>query len=153
MPWVAFGKWKQGQLDGSMPGGQVDFDAASALEIMLLTSAVNPASHVDTWEDVAEMLSTASVAEVSGSGYARRVLAGNDVSAPASGVVTVDATDPTTYSEDASGFTNARYAILTGAGADASTPVVAYYDLGANKGNTTGTLSLTFAAAGIFTLT
>jgi len=152
MAWVAFHKWKQGTLDGSAaPNVPVDFDAASALGILLLTSAVNPASHVATWQDVTEMLSTASVAEVTGSDYARKPLSGNDATLSA-GTVTVDASDPAAYSQNASGFSDARYAILYGKDAsDASAPVIAYYDLGANKGNVTGTLTLQFSAAGIFT--
>jgi hypothetical protein len=152
MAWVAFHKWKQGQLDSNaQPGAPVDFDGASALEILLLTSAVDPASHVSSWDDVTAMLSTASVAEVTGSNYARKVLSGNDVTL-SGGTVTVDASDPAAYSQHASGFSDARYAILTGADAsDASTPVIAYYDFGANKGNVTGSLTLQFSASGIFT--
>lgn len=153
MAWVAFHKWKMGQLDDSaVPGGAVDFDGASALQLILITSAINPASHVASWDDVAAMLSTASVAEVTGSNYARKTLAGNDATLSA-GTVTVDASDPAAYSQHASGFADARYVILAAKDAsDASACVIAYYDLGANKGNTTGTLTLQFSAAGIFTL-
>jgi len=152
MAWVAFHKWKQGQLDlSAVPGGAVDFDAASGLQLLLLTSAIDPASHVATWQDITEMLSTASVAEVAGSNYARKTLAGNDVTVSA-GTVTVDASDPAAYSQHASGFNDARYAILAKKDAsDASAVVVAYYDLGANKGNVTGALSLQFSTDGIFT--
>lgn len=152
MAWVAFHRWKQGQLDGNAaPGTPVDFDAASALGILLLTSAVDPASHVATWQDVTEMLSTASVAEVTGSNYARKTLTGNDATL-STGTVTVDASDPAAYSQHASGFSDALYAILYGVDAsDASAPVIAYYDFGANKGNVTGDLTLQFSASGIFT--
>jgi len=151
MAWVAFHKWKQGQMDSSsQPGAPVDFNNDD-LRILLLTSAVDPASHVATWDDVTAMLSTASVAEVTGSGYARKALAGEAVSLSA-GTVTIDASDPTAYSQNASGFTDARYAILYNyAASDASAGVIAYYDLGANKGNTTGSLTLQFSSAGIFT--
>lgn len=151
MAWVAFHKWKQGQMDGSAaPGAPVDFDAASAIQIILITSAVNPNSHVATWDDITAMLSTASVAEVSGSNYSRKVLSGNDATL-SGGTITIDASNPAAYSQHASGFSDARYAILAGVGSDASVPVIAYYDLGANKGNKTGTLTLEFSAAGIFT--
>ncbi len=151
MAWVAFGLWKQGQLDSAaQQSAPVDFDLASGLEIRLLTSAIDPAGKISSWGDMIDVLSTASVAEVTGSNYAAKVLAGNDATLSA-GTVTVDASDPAAYAQHASGFSNARYAILTGAGVDASTPVIAYYDFGANKGNKTGSLTLQFSAAGIFT--
>lgn len=153
MAWVAFHKFKQGQMDSSsMPGAPVDFNVASNnLLILLITSAVNPASHVATWDDITEMLSTASVAEVTGSDYARKQLSGEAVTLSA-GTVTIDASDPSAYSQNASGFSDARYAILAKYNAsDASAGVIAYYDFGSNKGNTTGTLTLQLSAAGIFT--
>ena len=134
----------------AQPGAPVDFDT-NTIQILLLTSAVNPASSVATWQDVAEMLSTASVAEVTGSNYARKTLSSTDVTL-SSGTITVDGSDPTAYSQHASGFSDARYAILhKDASADASAPLIAYYDLGANKGNTTGNLTLQLSAAGLFT--
>jgi len=150
MAWVMFHQFKLGQLDNSANHGQIDFDAASALQIILLTSAANPASYVATWDDVTAMLADAT--EVSGTNYARKTLSGNDAT-PSSGTITVDASDPSAYSQSASGFNNARYAILAATGADASAGLVAYYDFGSNKGNTTGNLTLQFSSAGIFTLT
>jgi hypothetical protein len=132
-------------------GTPVDFNTDD-MRILLITSAVNPASNVATWDDVTAMLSTASVAEVSGTNYARKTLAGEAVTL-STGTVTIDASDPAAYSQSASsGFSNARYAILYKYNAsDASAGLVAYYDFGANKGNTTGSLTLEFSAAGIFT--
>lgn len=152
MAWVLFHKFKQGQFDGSaQPNAPIDFDAASALQLMMITSAVNPASHVSTWQDVTEMLSTASVAEVSGSGYARRTLTGNDITL-SSGTITLDASDPSAFAQDASGFNDARYAILANKQAsDASAPLVAYYAFGSNQSNVSGALTLQFSASGIFT--
>ena len=151
MAWVAFHKWKQGQLDSSsQPGAPVDFNGDD-IRILLLTSAVNPASNVATWDDVTNMLSTASVAECSGSNYARKTI-GNEAITLSAGTITFDGDDPAAYSQHASGFNNARYAILYKHNAsDASAGVIAYYDLGANKGNTTGNLTLQFSAAGVFT--
>jgi hypothetical protein len=135
-----------------MPGAPVDFNVASNnLGILLLTDVVDPASHVATWEDIDEMLSTASVAEVTGTNYARKQLSGEAVTLSA-GTVKIDASDPSAYSQHGSGFSDALYAILYKHNAsDASAGVIAYYDFGANKGNVTGDLSLEFSAAGIFT--
>lgn len=151
MAWVAFHKFLQGQMDGtSQPGAPVDFDSGD-LRILLLTSAVDPASHVATWEDVTEMRSTASVVEVSGTNYAIKALAGEAVTLSA-GTVHISASDPAAYSQHASGFANALYAILYDYHAsDASAGLIAYYDFGANKGNTTGTLTLEFSSGDIFT--
>ena len=150
MPWVAFHKWKQAQLDGqSQPNAPVDFNNDS-IALLLLKSTADPATNVGTWEDVADAV--ASSAEVTGTNYARKDLAGVTVTL-SGGTVTVDASDPTAYAQDASGFDDARYAILyKKATADASAPVIAYYDFGSNKGNTTGSLTLQFSStSGIFT--
>lgn len=151
MAWVAFHKFKQGQMDSSsQPGAPIDFNGDD-IRILLITSAVNPASHVATWDDVTAMLSTASVAEVSGTNYARKALAGESVTLSA-GTIIIDASDPSAYSQSSSGFNNARYAILYKYNAsDASAGVIAYYDLGSNRGNISGTLTLQLSAAGIFT--
>lgn len=149
MAWVAFHLFKQGQMDSSsMPGAPVDFNG-NDIRLLLITSAVNPASHVATWDDVAHVVLDAT--ECSGTNYARKALSGESVTLSA-GTVTIDASDPAAYSQSASGFANARYAILYKyAASDASAGTIAYYDFGANKGNTTGTLTLQFSAAGIFT--
>ena len=152
MAWVFFHRFKLGQLDAAgQPGAPVDFDTDS-VRILLITSAVNPASHVATWQDVTEMLSTASVAEVSGTNYARKTLSSVDATLSA-GTITVDGSDPSVYSQSGSGFSDARYAILYKYNAsDASAGVIAYYDLGSNKGNVSGDLTLQLSAAGLFTL-
>lgn len=147
MAWIGFHKFKQGQMDSSsQPGAPIDFNGDD-LRILLITSAVAPT--VATDDDVAQLL--VACTEVTGTNYARKALAGEAVTLSA-GTITIDASDPSAYSQHASGFANARYAILYKFNAaDASAPVIAYYDFGANKGNTTGSLTLQFSAAGIFT--
>jgi hypothetical protein len=69
----------------------------------------------------------------------------------AGGVLTFDAAD-VTWSQHATGFTNARYAVMyksTGTPAD-DTPI-AYADFSADKGNVSGDLVLQMDAAGIWT--
>lgn len=147
MAWVAYHKWKQGQMDAaSQPSAPVDFNTDD-IRLLLLTSGATPT--VATDEDVADAI--ASSGEVTGSEYARKALAGEAITL-SSGTVTFDASDPAAYSQSASGFSDARYAVLYKHNAsDASAALVAYYDLGANKGNKTGSLTLQFSAAGVFT--
>ena len=119
------------------------------MRLLLLKSTATPASSIATWQDVADAI--AGSTEVTGSNYARKALAGEAITLSA-GTVTFDASDPTAYSQHASGFSDARFAILYKHNAsDASAPLVAYYDFGGNKGNVTGTLTLQFSASGIFT--
>jgi len=147
MAWVMFGKFIQSQFEAA-PKGQIDFNSTD-LRILLLTSAGAPVTA--TAEDVADMLAGSPV-EVTGSNYARKALASEAVTI-SSVTVTIDASDPTAYSQHASGFSDARYAVLyVETSSDATTTLVAYYDLGANKSNKTGTLTLALSAAGIFTV-
>ena len=149
MAWVAFHKWKQGQLDSSsQPNAPVDFNNDD-MRILLLKSTATIT--VATNQDVADVI--ASSGEVAGSNYARKALSGEAITL-STGTVTFDASDPASYSQHASGFTDARYAVLYKHNAsDASAPVVAYYDFGQNYGNQAGSLTLQFDANGIFTLT
>ena len=150
MAWVAYHLWKQGQLDqAAQPGAPVDFDSDD-IQILLVDSSNAPSAAAD--QDVADAIAGSPATEVTGSNYARKALAGEAITL-SGGTVTFDASDPAAYSQHASGFSDARYAVLfADKGADASSPLIAYYDFGANKGNKTGTLTLQFDASGIFTL-
>jgi len=147
MAWVVFGSFIESQFSAS-PFSAVNFDSGD-VRLLLLTSAAAPVAATN--EDVGDLLA-GSAAEVSGSNYARKDLSG--VAFTLSSVTgTFDASDPATYSQHASGFSDARYAVLYIQNAsDASAQVIAYYDLGANKGNVSGDLTLEFSAAGIFTV-
>ena len=147
MAWVMFGKFIESQFSAT-PKAAVNFDSAD-VRLMLLTSAGAPSVNSD--DDITAMLS-GSPAEVSGSNYARKDLSG--VAFTLTSVTgKFDASDPAAYSQDASGFSDARYAVLyVHNSSDASTTLIAYYDLGANKNNVSGTLTLTFDSSGIFTV-
>jgi hypothetical protein len=72
---------------------------------------------------------------------------------PTAGVLTFDASDPTTWSQHASGFSNGRRAILfydTGVAAT-STLVGFSDDFGADLGNVASDFSVAFNASGIYT--
>lgn len=152
MAWVAFHKFKEGQMDGGATGKNLPVDFEGDLRLMLLDSGFDPASSVAAWIDVAQMLAVSGCSEVSGTNYARKALDGEAVTVSA-GTIKIDAADTgLSYAQSGTGFSDALYAILYEHDAsDASADVIAYYDFDANKGNKTGKLTLTFSAAGIFT--
>jgi hypothetical protein len=91
--------------------------------------------------------------EVTGTGYTQ---GGNEVANPdvtvAGNVITFDADDPATWSQDGAGFADARFAILyKDSGVDTTANLVAYHDLGSDKGNVAGDLSIQLDATGIST--
>lgn len=94
--------------------------------------------------------------EVTGTGY---TAGGNACATPTwtgpdgSGILTFDAADPATWSQNAAGFTNARRAILYyDTGTSSTSRLVGYSnDFGADVGNVAGDVTVTFNAAGIYT--
>jgi len=147
MAWVIYPKFKELQFGGTA-GSAIDFEGGDQ-RILLVTSAYTYSAAHDYVDDV-------DTNEVTGSNYGRKALTGEAVALGGSGsaTLTYDASDPAAYSQHASGFSNARYAVLYEYNAsDSAAALIAYYDFGANKGNTTGSLTLEFSASGIFTLT
>lgn len=70
-----------------------------------------------------------------------------------SGVLTFDASDPATWTQNAAGFSNGRRAILYyDTGVSTTSRLVGYSnDFGADSGNVAGDFSVTFNASGIYT--
>ena len=70
-----------------------------------------------------------------------------------SGVLTFDAADPATWTQNAAGFSNGRRAILYyDTGVSTTSRLVGYSaDFGADSGNVAGDFSVTFNASGIYT--
>lgn len=146
MAWTLYHKWLEAQVGGGVANTPVDFDS-DTLKIALVTSAYTPdASTHDLFDDV-------NANEVSGNNYTPGGETLADVTVTeSSGTVKFDNTNDITWSQDGSGFTNARYAILYKETGSASTsPLIAYADLGGDKGNQAGDLTLEFDAAGIIT--
>lgn len=143
MAWVLYHNFKEKlfTLDDT-----IDFDGADTLKVALLTSAYSPADAThDFFDDV-------SGNEVSGSGYST---GGNQAASPSvtvsTGTVTVDASDPATWSKNSSGFNNAGYALIyKSTGSPATSPLIAYNAFGTNKGNVDGDLTIQFSG-GILT--
>lgn len=117
------------------------------LAFVTATYSVDQNLH-DFWNDITN--------EVSGTNY---TAGGNACASPTwtgpdgSGVLTFDASDPATWSQHASGFSNARRAILYyDTGTSTTSRLVGYSnDFGADVGNVAGDLTVTFNASGIYT--
>ena len=148
MAWVFYDSFKKQlfTLDNS-----VDFDdnTTTTVKVALVTSTYVPDTALH------QFFSDVSANEVSGTNY---TAGGNEAATKtvtvASGTVTVDAADPATWAQSATGFSNARYAILyKDTGTTTTSPLIAYHDFGSDVGNTTGDLTVSFDATnGVFTL-
>lgn len=123
----------------------VDWDT-DAIKTMLVTSSYTPsAANHDYIDD-------AVANEVTGTNYTADGFV-HTVSAPtqASGTATVDM-DDATWAQHASGFTNARYAIIyKDTGTTSTSPVFGYIDMTSDRGNVDGSLTLQWAGTGVFT--
>lgn len=123
----------------------IDFDT-DTIKVGLVTSTYTPDYDAHTtWNDITN--------EVTGTNYtAGGATLGSTTLTESAGTVTFDAAD-TTWSQHASGFTTARYAIVYKSTGTASTStLVACVDLVSDKGNVTGDFTLAWDAAGIFTV-
>ena len=147
--WDFFDSFLIGQLNGSVTNTPIDFDTDD-MRVGLTDSGLAPvAATQDFWNDFN------AANEVTGGGYTAGgfVLVSEAVTDEGSSVIKFDAGDATWF-ENATGFTDARFAILYKFNAAAgSAPLVAWLDFVTDKGNTTGDLVIQMDAAnGIFTL-
>lgn len=142
MAWIEYDNFKLRQVNGNA----IDLDT-DTLKLALVTSSYvpNAASH-DFFDDV-------SANEVTGSNYtAGGATLANQLVTLSAGTVTFDNTVDVTFTQHATGFTNARYAILyKSTGSAATSGLIAYADLGTDVGNQSGDLVLEFDSAGILT--
>lgn len=146
MAWVLYDRWLEAQIDGGVAGTPIDFDG-DTLKILLVTSTYTPAAATH------DLVNDAITHEVSGTGYTSRGEAlAHKLVTLSSGTVTFDNTENITWVQSVGGFSDARYAILyKDSGVDTTSPLVAFADLGGDKGNEGGDLTLQFDAAGIIT--
>ena len=93
--------------------------------------------------------------EVTGTGYTAggNACASPTWTGPTAGVLTFDASDPTTWSQNGAGFANGRRAILYYDTGTASTSRLVGFsnDFGADLGNVASDFSVAFNASGIYT--
>jgi len=142
MAWAIFHTFLEKQHNGAA----VDLNTDD-LRVMLVTDVRAPVQATDT------NMATIDDTEVSGDGYTAK---GYDLAtlsvALAAGVVTFDIED-VVWSQAAGGFTTARYAVLyKNTGTPANDTPIAYADLGGDKGNVDGDLTLEIDADGVFTV-
>jgi hypothetical protein len=122
----------------------VDFDT-DTIKVMLCTSTYTPSA-------TAHAAKNSVTNEVSGTNYTAggATLASVTV-ADSTGTITFDAAD-VTWTQSASGFSTARYAVIyKSTGTDATSTLIGYIDFGADKGNVAGDLILQWNASGIAT--
>lgn len=135
--WVPFHK----QMQKDWNGAAIDLDAVAGLKVALFTAVYVPAAATDE-------LYSALANEVTGTNYTAggTVLAGTLVDLTA-GVVTFDFND-VVWAQNASGFTNARIAVIYEV---ATSKLFAYADFAADKGNVAGPFTIQVDAAGCMT--
>lgn len=135
-------KFLKNQFNGVAP---VDFDT-NTIKVILYTNTGNASTL--SLEYVADITST----EVSGTNYtAGGATIGSIAVTESTGTTTVDGND-VSWTVSASGFSNARYAVIyKDTGSAATSPLIGLIDFGADYGNVAGTLSIEWSASGIFT--
>ncbi len=135
-------KFLKNQFNGVAP---VDFDT-NTIKVILYTNTGN-ASTLSL-----EYLSDITSTQVSGTNYtAGGATIGSIAVTESTGTTTVDGND-VSWTVSASGFNNARYAVIyKDTGVAATSPLIGLIDFGADYGNVAGTLSIEWSASGIFT--
>jgi len=143
MAWNLYDNTRLGQYEGNT----LNYETLTTIKAAIVTSvySVDQNTH-DFFDDITN--------EVTGTNYTAggNVVANMTVTMNASGLVTIDGDDPTTWAQHASGFSNGRRAILYNDTGTASTSrLIAFSDdFGADKGNVSGDFSIQLDAAGIF---
>ncbi len=125
--------------------------AAGTLKMSFHVAGTMVQNTMEFFDDV-----TVAAAEVTGTNY---TAGGNALASPGwtgpdgAGLLTFDADDPAQWVQHASGFTNARHAIIYyDTGTPGTSRVVAYtVDFGADVGNVAGTVDVAINASGIYT--
>ena len=136
-----YNSFLKNQLDGTAP---IDFNT-DTIKVAVTTATYTPAPTThDFFNDITN--------EVTGTGYTAggATLASLSLTESA-GTVTFDAAD-VTWSANAAGFSNGRYAIIyKSTGSSATSPLFGYIDFVSDKGNVGGDLTIQWNASGIAT--
>ncbi|MGA2937307.1 MAG: hypothetical protein ABSF52_09445 [Syntrophobacteraceae bacterium] len=151
MAWVVYDKFKQQALGIS---AQTTINLATdTIKCLLVTASYTPTLASDASLNTSGVYSNQVP---TGTAYVDRgpALPSPTVSAPASDIITFSGSNIVIAQDAGGGFTTARYAILyKDTGTNSTSFLICYADLGGNKSNTGGSLTLQIDAAGIFTLT
>lgn len=128
----------------ALNGEPIDWDT-DTIKVMLVTNTYVP--NADTHVYKSDITN-----EVSGSNYtAGGVTLTTPSVSEASGTTTVDF-DDATWLQHATGFSNARYAIIyKDTGVAATSVLMGYINMTSDRGNVNGDLTLQWAGTGVFT--
>ena len=132
----------------------LDLEYAATPANDVLTMMVLNALTID--QNLDDLISSvATFTEVTESNYTAggNELADCAVTMDGSGLITVDATDPATWSQHATGFPDAVRVVIAmkNAGASSTWDLLGYSDAFTAAGNVAGDFSIALAAGGIFT--
>jgi hypothetical protein len=117
-------------------GNAVAF-GTDTVKVMLVTASYTPNVSTDTFK------TTPTAYEVSGTNYTARGATIASVTASQTGGTLTVAGNSIDWAQSASGFTNARYAVIyKDTGTDATSPLIGYIDLVTAQGNVNGDLIL-----------
>lgn len=133
-----------GAGDGtSQSARRVDW-LGDTIKVMLCTSSYTPSQTTHAYK-------SSVTNEVTGTGYtAGGATLGSTTATKSSLTVSLDAADTSWTSSTIT----ARYAVIyKSTGSDATSPVLGYVDFGADATSTSGTFTITWDAAGVFTWT
>ena len=141
-----FDVFRRKQASGN---GAVNLTSLTA-KMMVVTAGYTPDQNAHDFRD------DLGANEVSGTNYTAggNTLANVTVTLSGAGLVTVDADDPATWAQHASGFSNGRrcVAYIARGGASSADELVGYSDnFGADSGNVAGDFSIALNASGLFT--
>lgn len=143
MAWVVHSDWLERQFDGT---DALDLDSAvggATIKLGIVTESVIDA---DTDPLFSGLTAVGTATAWTGPVTLANISCGLDGSAD----LVFDADDPSVIAQDGSGFTNGRSLVVYD---DTNSFIIAHHTEGANFGNTTGTITITFAAGGIWKLT
>ncbi len=143
-----------GDAAGLLSGTPVDLNADVIRIILLISTWVADATETTAQEHIDNLVAATNEATV-GTAYttlgANTPLAGKTVTSPGAGLLRFDATDLVIAQDAGGGFTNAYFIVGAKWNAlDTTSPIIFTGDMGANKSNVTGTLTLQWNANGIF---
>jgi hypothetical protein len=151
---TAYDLWTQsnydGDGDGNLSSTPVDCDT-DTIKLVLLTSSYVPDNDETTIQHHFDDISANEVA--TGTAYTGPITLTSGSVSSTGGVMTLDY-DDVVIAADAGGFTNARwFVIYKDSGTPATSPLMMTGDLGADKSITTGSLTISFNASGVLTVT
>lgn len=135
--------WRKNQENGV---AVIDWSVAGdTIKVMLATSTYTPSTAHDYISDITN--------EVTGTNY---TAGGAEITTKSvtesAGKTTVNGDDPS-WAQSASGFSNARYAIIyKDTGTASTSPIVTTTTFASDLGNVSGLFTLEFAVTGIFTV-